>query len=278
MIIWVASYPKSGNTWVRSFLVSLLSGRNLDINNLGLVPQYPKEEHFKEITNNVNDIIEVSKKWIKSQEIINKNKEIKFFKTHNMLCNINNNYFTDERNTLGSIYIVRDPRNIVTSLKNHYQFKDYKDAINFMFDEKKYLGSKYNKEENSVPTLIGSWKSNYNSWKILTKNLLIIKYENLLNNEFTEFKKISNYIEKILGEKFNDDELRKAIDNSSFKNLKKMENEHGFVESPINKKTGKKQTFFNLGPKNEWKNILEKQFAKEIESKFSVEMKELDYL
>ena len=278
MIIWVASYPKSGNTWIRSFLVSLLSGKNLDINNLSLIPQYPKEEHFKEITNNVNDIIEVSKKWIKSQEIINKNKEIKFFKTHNMLCNINNNYFTDERNTLGSIYIVRDPRNIVTSLKNHYQFKDYKDAINFIFDEKKYLGSKYNKEENSVPTLIGSWKSNYNSWKILTKNLLIIKYENLLNNEFTEFKKISNYIEKILGKKFNDDDLRKAIDNSSFKNLKKMENEHGFVESPINKETGKKQTFFNLGPKNEWKNILEKQFVKEIESKFSVEMKELDYL
>ena len=278
MIIWVASYPKSGNTWVRSFLISLLSGRNLDINNLGLVPQYPKEEHFKEITNNVNDIIEISKKWIKSQEIINKNKEIKFFKTHNMLCNISDNYFTDERNTLGSIYIVRDPRNVVTSLKNHYQFKDYKDAINFMFDEKKYLGSKYNKEENSVPTLIGSWKSNYNSWKILNKNLLIIKYENLLNNEFIEFKKISNYIEKILGKKFNDNELRKAIDNCSFKNLKKMENEHGFVESPINKETGKKQTFFNLGPKNEWKNILEKKFVKEIESKFSIEMKELDYI
>ena len=57
-----------------------------------------------------------------------------------------------------------------------------------------------------------------------------------------------------------------------------MENEHGFVESPINKETGKKQTFFNLGPKNEWKNILEKKFVKEIESKFSIEMKELDYI
>ena len=79
MIIWVASYPKSGNTWVRSFLISLLSGKDLDINNLSLIPQYPKEEHFKEITNDVNDIIEVSKKWIKSQEIINKDKQIKFF-------------------------------------------------------------------------------------------------------------------------------------------------------------------------------------------------------
>ena len=278
MIIWVASYPKSGNTWVRSFLISLLSGKDLDINNLSLIPQYPKEEHFKEITNDVNDIIEVSKKWIKSQEIINKDKQIKFFKTHNMLCNIGENYFTNERNTLGSIYIVRDPRNVVTSLKNHYQFEDYNDAINFMFDEKKYLGSKYNKEENSVPTLIGSWKSNYNSWKILNKNLLIIKYENLINNEFSEFKKISSYIENMLGKKFKESEVKSAINNSSFSNLKKMENKDGFVESPINKKTGDKQTFFNLGPKNKWKNLLEKKLVEQIESEFSVEMKELNYI
>ena len=278
MIIWVASYPKSGNTWVRSFLISLLSGKDLDINNLSLIPQYPKEEHFKEITNDVNDIIEVSKKWIKSQEIINKDKQIKFFKTHNMLCNIGENYFTNERNTLGSIYIVRDPRNVVTSLKNHYQFEDYNDAINFMFDEKKYLGSKYNIEERLVPTLIGSWKSNYNSWKILTKNLLIIKYENLLNREFKEFKKISDYVQSILGKKFNDNEVQKAIDNCSFKNLKQMENEYGFVESPINTKTGEKQTFFKLGPKNEWKNLLDKDFVKKIENCFETEMEELGYL
>ena len=48
---------------------------------------------------------------------------IKFLKTHNMLCNIDKNYFTNSQNTLGAIYIVRDPRNVITSLKNHYLFE-----------------------------------------------------------------------------------------------------------------------------------------------------------
>ena len=82
----------------------------------------------------------------------------------------------------------------------------------------------------------------------------------------------------MLGKKFKESELKSAINNSSFSNLKKMENRDGFVESPINKKTGDRQTFFNLGPKNKWKNLLEKKLVEKIESEFSVEMKELDYI
>ena len=57
-----------------------------------------------------------------------------------------------------------------------------------------------------------------------------------------------------------------------------MENRDGFVESPINKNTGGKQNFFNLGPKNKWQNLLEKKLVENIESEFSEEMKELDYI
>ena len=50
------------------------------------------------------------------------------------------------------------------------------------------------------------------------------------------------------------------------------------MESPINTKTGEKQTFFKLGPKNEWKNLLDKDFVKKIENCFETEMEELGYL
>ena len=46
----------------------------------------------------------------------------------------------------------------------------------------------------------------------------------------------------------------------------------------MNLETGIKETFFNLGPKNDWKKILSKDISDEVDKKFESEMKELDYL
>ena len=74
MIIWLTSYPKSGNTWVRSFLVSLLYNKKNETNLEGLnnIPQYPLRSHFNNLLDNIDDINEVSSKWIISQKRINK--------------------------------------------------------------------------------------------------------------------------------------------------------------------------------------------------------------
>ena len=63
MIIWLASYPKSGNTWVRIFLDTLLFSQNrneVDI-NFNSIDQFPLRTHFKNLTDNVNDINEFAK-------------------------------------------------------------------------------------------------------------------------------------------------------------------------------------------------------------------------
>ena len=72
--------------------------------------------------NTTNFQEDVSKNWIPSQELINKDKKIRFLKTHNAMCTINKNKFTDKKNTKAAIYIVRDPRNVITSISNHYEF------------------------------------------------------------------------------------------------------------------------------------------------------------
>ena len=76
MIIWLASYPKSGNTWIRSFLASLLFNKNnkADLNGIFNIPQYPLRIHFKNLVNNIDDIKEISSNWVKSQSIINSDK------------------------------------------------------------------------------------------------------------------------------------------------------------------------------------------------------------
>ena len=72
-----------------------------------------------------NDIKKLSEYWIAAQDRINLfNSEITFLKTHNALCTFENNSFTNKLNTKAAIYIVRDPRNVITSVLNHYSFKN----------------------------------------------------------------------------------------------------------------------------------------------------------
>jgi len=286
MIVWLSSYPKSGNTWVRFFIVSLLLGdkQNINFNHLATINQYPRKSQFEGLISNYLNIEEVSKNWQRSQIKINSDKKITFLKTHNMLVRYKDSYFTDPSNTLGAIYIVRDPRNIITSLKNHFSFKDYEETKNFLFkknqiitlsenEKKEYVGQK----DFQLPQIIGSWQTHLQSWKTMKNNFLLIKYENLLKNPMEEFSKISEFLEKIFKKKFSEEQINNSINSCSFEKLKKLEETTGFAEAAENRSGGKKK-FFYLGPKNNWENILDKEIAEEICSKFEPEMKELKYL
>ena len=122
MIIWLASYPKSGNTWVRSFISALyynIEGKN-DFSNLRKIRQFPSKSLFEKFTENTQDVKEIYRNWINVQDFLNLDKKVKFLKTHQVNCIIDNCKFTNDDNTIGAIHIVRDPRNVVLSLKNHF--------------------------------------------------------------------------------------------------------------------------------------------------------------
>ncbi len=284
MIIWLASYPKSGNTWVRSFIASLLYNKNNEANlkNLSVIPQYPLRSHFNGLVNNIDDFKEISSNWEKSQSIINSDNKIKFLKTHHALCSFNGSIFTNYTNSLGVIYIIRDPRNVVSSILYHFSKKNLSEARDFLLNENKALWKKFDKNSPTINrdmlTQISSWKNNYNSWKHFKKNYLLIKYENLISKPDNEFRKISNYISKLINISFEEKIINNAIKTNDFENLKNIERENGFVEATKDHETGKTKKFFNLGPKNNWKNILDDEIRNSIENEFRIEMNELGYL
>ena len=287
MIIWLASYPKSGNTWLRFFIVSLLTNNksNINLNHLKAIVPFPRKSQYESLIKDFSNIKEVAKNWENSQDKINSKKTIKFLKTHNMLCRFGDNYFTNTKNTLGTIYIVRDPRNVITSVQNHYGHSNYGKSKEFLFNEKQIIKLSKIQEQKFIgntdfplPQIIGSWQTHYKSWKNMKKNFLQIKYENMIINPYEEFKKVSDYLQKLLKIKFSKEQIKKAISLSSFDKMQKMEETHGFTEGIEDEKTGEKKKFFFLGPKNDWKKILDKEIANEISTKFKLEMKELGYL
>ena len=101
MIIWIASYPKSGNTWIRSFLTAYYFCENgiFDINKLNLIEDYPNKQFFKEKVKQG----EIHKHWETSQKDIRDQKKVKFLKTHNSLITAFGNDFTKPEFTLGAI-------------------------------------------------------------------------------------------------------------------------------------------------------------------------------
>ena len=284
MIIWIASYPKSGNTWLRAFITSLLyKDKNLNVlNKLKQIHAYPLSKDFYNLLDNFENFKNISENWEKSQSILNLDKKIKFLKTHHILCSINGKFFTNYKNSLGVIYIVRDPRNVIISLKHHYSFKNYDEALKFMLDKHRFSGKMGKKEtftrETEFPTYISNWHNHYNSWKNFKKNYLLIKYEDLIKNPKANFKEVTKYLSKLLKIKIDEEDLDDAILKSSFKNLKQSEEKFGFSEAAPDKITNRKKKFFNLGPDNMWKEDLPVNIRKKIESTFNEEMKELNYL
>lgn len=286
MIIWLASYPKSGNTWLRFLIMSLIlkDKEEINLDQLSGIKQFPSSHQYNKLNiNKINysNLNDISNYWIETQKIINSDKSIKFFKTHNALCKINNNIFTDLKNTLGVIYIVRDPRNVISSINNHYHHIDLEFSKNFIFDEKKGIMKKSKVDINNdyaLPQIIGSWKTHYNSWKNMKKNYLLIKYENLIINPKKEFKKVTDYLEELMGLNFSEKLIDKAIKLSSFDRLQSLEEKKGFSESVVDPNSGIRKKFFNLGPKNNWREKLDKKISNEIEKKFENEMIELGYL
>jgi len=280
MIIWLASYPKSGNTWVRSMVAALMhtDDGEFHFDLLDQIKQFPIKNYFTNFTNDFGDINEIKKHWLSAQDLINLDNKVKFLKTHHINCKIDQYNFTDKKNTLATIYIVRDPRNLVKSISNHFS-KSLEESKKFLLTTRLIGGS--NLEKNSVKTLLGSWSDHYKFWKNNNKNFLLIKYEDLLENTNSELIKIITFIKKFTPIQTNDIKNKNIIRTTSFNHLKNLEEKGGFKENAYDrtdKAINKKKKFFYLGPDNNWKDSLDKKIKDEIEFELSTEMKELGYL
>jgi hypothetical protein len=281
MFVWLASYPKSGNTLIRSMLAAYFFSKDgvYDFEILKNIKQFPKSILFERMGIDIKNEKEVLKNYIRVQETFNKKNSLQFLKTHSYLFNIDSNPFTNLNNTLGVIYIVRDPRNVVSSWAK-FASQSVEEAADTMIKSYRF-GGDINKKEKSL-VYMGPWNGNFNSWKSLkdVRRYLLIKYEDLIKDRDAELRKILKFLCNLQGVKFQIDQkkFKNVIESTGFERMQKLEKEQGFREAKVNLKTGEKIPFFNLGPKNDWKKLLDPKIKEKIEKAFKKEMTELGYL
>ena len=285
MILWLASYPKSGNTMLRSLLSAYFytEDGNFNFEVLKKINQFPDISLFEKLKFNIDTEKEIVKNYIKAQEEINKQdqKALRFLKTHSTMHNIAGYKFTDLRNSLGVIYIVRDPRNIVKSYANHNQFT-IEESVKALTSFRLLGGIKNagNSADRTV-THVGTWSSHFNTWKEFDKvnKYLLIKYEDLVSDTEKIFIKILEFIHKLTRSKFVLDELKlkNVIKTTSFENLKQLEKENSFPEAKKDSEN-RPVTFFKYGFNKNDKIDLPENFKRQIEDFYKKEMLELGYL
>jgi len=285
---YIASYPKSGNTWVRLILSNYFFSKSTPIllnelrdyiasdTTIYFYHRYSKETgiSFEKIINDYK----LRNFALRSYLLDNPNT---FLKTHAAFHNMDKVSYFDLHIAGIFIYIVRDPRDIVISSAYHNLgsniFRKNKLGIDGLISDRELLfifNAMCNKNEwlkplSGIRSHLSSWDVHVNSFKQVSDKVHLIRYEDLLIN--TEVS-IKNLIKRITGS-CDDKRVSKAIEHSSFSKLVKAEKDNGF-----NERVSKHSNFFRQGKSGVWKSYPESDVFKKIEDKFGNTMIEHGYL
>lgn len=254
-IVWIASYPKSGNTWTRAFLHNLtriMNGESgeQDINEMARFStwdldrtRYAQFLGF-EPDNNVHRKEIAATRGAVHQQIADSARGLVFIKTHNCLV-MDRGYSTiNFAVTAGAVYVVRNPLDVVIS-SSYHMGKSVDDSIDHMAKtDSETVG-----QEGAVYEVIGSWSQHVWSW---TRNahaaLHVMRYEDMLADPEKSFGNLVRHLRLEATRR----QLKKAIEHSSFARLQAQEKEKGFRERPPHAS----ENFFREGRAGQWKDVL----------------------
>lgn len=272
-LLWIASYPKSGNTWVRAFIENYLRNRQkpVDINTLFEISQAEAKAFRYAPYVADGDTTALSAEEICSlrplvqADMARQAQGTIFVKTHNFLGEFGGYPLHNPSVTSGAIYIVRNPLDVVISLASYFDFS-LDEAIDYMAEEATGTAN----ETENVPQIITSWSLNVQSWtQESKKEVLVLRYEDMLDNPLKVFKKVVSF----LGQPRDPNRLKKAIRFSSFDQLKTQEKQSGFIEKHENA-----NTFFRQGCKNQWREKLTDEQIRRVIAANKEQMARFKYL
>lgn len=272
-IVWIASYPKSGNTWMRAFLWNYL--RNPDrrepldeLSRFAVSESHP--ELYRQFAEN-GDLLSLSPEHLARHRlkvharIAEMTKGTTYVKSHNYMGSFGGYPLYNLQVTAAAIYIVRSPLDVVISTADHFGLT-VDEAIDSMANEETAGPT----DETAVAEFYSSWSTHVASWTTQKNpNVLVVRYEDMLERPEKAFSAVL----KLLKQPKNPNRLKNAIESSSFQQLRSQETTHGFGE-----RSRHSRWFFRSGRRDQWRDALSKQQIERVIGHHELQMKRFDYI
>ncbi len=274
-IVWLASYPKSGNTWMRAFLHNLFHNEarpaNLDRMQGEILQSDGSLMWFRMLDK--RPVSEWSSEDVAAMRpkvcnlIAQGQPRSIFCKTHNALMTVQGHPTINLGVTSGAIYIVRNPLDVASSSADFMGIA-LDQAIEIMATD--YLEMPHDPERNNVSIMSGSWSQHVESWTgRASERLHVVRYEDMVEKSLATFGGVARF----LGLKPSRQRLLRAIRHSSFKTLQSQEATGGFKERSEHQKR-----FFRRGKVGTWKDELSESQIRQICETHGEQMKRFGYV
>ncbi len=261
-IFWLASYPKSGNTWFRIVLANVLkpSDAPIDINRITTGAIASSREWVDEILGfDSGDLsheeMDALRPAVYAWHALNQ-PEVGYHKIHDAYLDVApNKPLIPKIGCLGAIYIVRNPLDVAVSLANHSSCSidkaiDYLNQADFVFCKSRH------RQDKQLRQMLLSWSMHVYSWvNAHDVSKLVLRYEDMMNDPWDSFSRAMQFLKIPVA----DAVLEQSIEHAKMDKLQAMEQESGFREKPANV-----ARFFRKGIVGDWRNVLTKEQAQRI--------------
>lgn len=271
-LFWIASYPKSGNTWLRVVLANYLLGDTepLSINSVNKLGYADADaRHYERANGGEYDLgdagktLELRNRFL--QHTAETGPKVALVKTHNYNSTINNTPLIPAPYTRGSVYVVRHPGDVAVSFASHYGLT-IDDAIARMNERTAVIGG----ANGTALQFTSDWSSHVQSWAgAKAHNVRVIRYEDMHAAPAETFGRVLTHI----GVAIDKSKLTRAIKNSRFEELKRQETADGFAEN-----TQHQPHFFRKGVADGWRDSLNKDQIDQLVSDHRLAMTALGYV
>ncbi|MEO6969194.1 MAG: sulfotransferase domain-containing protein [Rhodanobacteraceae bacterium] len=274
-IVWLASYPKSGNTWLRAFLANLIANR-ADPLPLNELPNYADDEalpdRFSELAGRPSSELTIDEiAALRPQVhtlIAQRAQGTQLVKTHNMSGAFDSHPLHNWQVTAGAIYVVRNPLDVAVSMTHHFGLS-IDEAIERLGDGNVATAN----DSLFVSQILGSWSQHVAGWVDLAERLgprmVVLRYEDLLEKPVKSFAKAA----KLMGISQDKVRIERAVRHAGFQSLATLEKRDGFIEA-INEKS----RFFRSGRSNQWREAMNREQVARVVRDHREQMKRFRYL
>lgn len=274
-IVWLASYPKSGNTWLRAFLANLVANRAAPLKPDELrayTDEEARADRFSQLAGKPNtelSTLELMALRPDVQALIAQAAQgTRLVKTHNMCGTFEGLPLFNWQVTAGAIYVVRNPLDVAVSMTHHFGLA-LDEAIERLADDRVASAN----DALFASHIIGSWSTHVAGWADMAERVsakvIVLRYEDLLEKPAKYFAKAA----KLIGLGQDKARIDRAVKHAGFQTLAALEQNNGFAEA-VDEKT----RFFYKGRANQWREALSRAQAERIVHDHREQMQRFKYV